>query len=85
MVEDSITGNGSTSYYCDATKALETVSRSGVLFDAEFLGYIRELDIDLSAKLQQGAEVIDVLARCCALSVLGVDGVRGIAYNAMYS
>lgn len=83
MVEDSITGNGSTSYYCDAAKALEMVNRSGVLFDAEFLNYTRDLDIDLNAKLQRGAEVIDVLARCCALSILGVDGAQSIACNVM--
>ena len=83
MVEDSITGNGSGSYCCCAAEALDAVKTSGVLFDAKFLGYTRDLDIDLNARLQQGAEVVDVLVRCCALSVLGIDGVRSIACNVM--
>lgn len=68
FTDDAITGNGSGSYTFNAALAEEYAS--GVLFDPEFLseleayGYTLE---SLAGMLSDGAETVDVIARCIAL------------------
>lgn len=60
--DDSVTGNASGSYYCNAWKAEEALCHNWDLLSdaiAEFSG-----DTDI---LQQGAEACDVIIRCYLL------------------
>ena len=70
---DSVTGNGSGSYYCNAYKAQETISKRGILFDDDFLGYLQDCATDLADLLKKGAEAVDVWARCCILDYFLTD------------
>lgn len=63
-VEDSITGNTSGSYYCNAWKAEEALSHNWDLL-AEAL---REFGEDRTNILEKGAEAMDVTIRCYLLS-----------------
>lgn len=68
FVSDSITGNGSGSYTFNATQARENIK--DVIFDDEFLWYLRDFGENIVDLFQQGAEGIDVSARCFALSAV---------------
>ena len=61
--EDSVTGNGSGSYYCNAWKAEEAICHNLSLL-AEAL---REFGQDGIDALEQGAEAMDVTIRCYLL------------------
>ena len=63
--DDGITGNGSGSYTFNTWKAQEYVK--DLLFDDEFVNECEGLCIDMGDLLKQGAESIDVTARCLAL------------------
>lgn len=60
---DSVTGNASGSYYCNAYRAEEALSNNWDLL-AEAL---REFGQDGTDVLEQGAEVMDVTIRCYLL------------------
>lgn len=75
---DSITGNGSGSYYCDRYKAREQVEESGILWDDEFLDAVRDYDLDLIGALEQGPEEVDVMARVIALGLLTDEELKEI-------
>lgn len=61
--EDSVTGNGSGSYYCNAWRAEEAICHNLSLL-AEAL---REFGQDGIDALEQGAEAMDVTIRCYLL------------------
>ena len=61
--EDSVTGNESGSYYCNAWRAEEALSHNWDLL-AEAL---REFEQDGTDILEQGAEAMDVTIRCYLL------------------
>lgn len=61
--EDSITGNGSGSYYCNTWKAEEALSHNWDLL-AEALEEFGQDGIDI---LKEGAEAMDVTIRCYLL------------------
>lgn len=65
-VDDSITGNGSGSYTFSTYEAERNVK--DLLFDSTFLFEVEGVEIDLGDLLKEGAEAIDVTARCLALS-----------------
>lgn len=60
---DSVTGNASGSYYCNAWRAEEALSHNWDLL-AEAL---REFGQDATDVLEQGAEAMDVTIRCYLL------------------
>ena len=70
---DSITGNASGSYYCNAYKAQETIAQRSLLFDDYFLSYLEDMGQDLGELVKRGAEVVDVWARCCVLDYMLTD------------
>ena len=61
--DDSVTGNASGSYYCNAWRAEEALSHNWDLL-AEAL---REFGQDGTDVLEQGAEAMDVTIRCYLL------------------
>lgn len=68
LMDDSITGNASGSYYCNAWKAEQSLYKSGVLFDSEFLNSLA--GYGMTNPLAGGAEWLDVMARCIALDYI---------------
>lgn len=63
--EDSVTGNGSGSYYFNACKARKAVSE--IVWDEEFADMCAEWGMDPSKLLTDGPEAVDVSLRCYAL------------------
>ena len=63
-IEDSVTGNGSGSYFCNAYRAQEMIG--DLLFSDELLELFQELGYD-HIPLDKGAEYIDVCIRCFLL------------------
>ena len=70
-VSDSVTGNGSGSYTFSTAIARENVK--DVIFDDEFLWYLRDFGGEIADLFQQGAEAIDVSARVFALSAVSCE------------
>ena len=68
FVSDAVTGNGSGSYTFSTSVACDNVK--DVIFDDEFLWYLRDFGENIADLFQQGAEGIDVSARCFALSAV---------------
>lgn len=64
--DDSITGNGSGSYTFNTWKAQQNVS--DVIWDEEFLNELDDMCVDLGSLMKDGAEAVDVTARCVALT-----------------
>ena len=62
-VDDSVTGNASGSYFCNAWKAEEALAHNWDLL-AEAL---REFGLDGTDVLERGAEAMDVTIRCYLL------------------
>ena len=60
---DSVTGNASGSYYCNAWKAEEALSHNWDLLDEA----LKEFGQDGTDVLKQGAEAMDVTIRCYLL------------------
>lgn len=63
--DDSVTGNGSDSYYFNAHKAKQAIS--DIIWDDEFRDMCQEWDMDGANMLANGPEAIDVALRCYAL------------------
>lgn len=68
---DSVTGNGSGSFTFSTFQAQENIK--DVLFDSEFLEYVEDMGLDICDLLKQGAEAVDVVARCAALEAVRDD------------
>lgn len=66
-VSDSVTGNGSGSYFCNSYRAREACS--DLVWDDDFLCAYRDNwgGEGLAEALEQGPELFDVLIRCIAL------------------
>lgn len=71
--DDCITGNGSGSYTFSTWQAQQNVSE--LIWDEEFLSELEDMDIDLGHLLRDGAEAIDVTARCLALTGAASDEI----------
>jgi len=69
-MSDSITGNGSGSYFYNAAEAKECIDSRGLLWDEEFISYVNDLGYTMGDLLEKGPEHVDVWARCCALDML---------------
>lgn len=67
FVDDSVTGNGSGSYYCNSYKAAEAVS--GIIFDSDAVDEFKALGYD-GIPTEEGAETCDVIARCICLGLV---------------
>ena len=65
--DDSVTGNGSGSYYCNTYKAESALCHNLDLLDEALAEFGYEGDA-LSKLLKQGAEAADVTIRCYLLS-----------------
>lgn len=63
FVEDSVTGNGSGSYFCNAWKAEEALSHNWDLIAEAIDEFGGNTDV-----LRQGPEAVDVTIRCYLLS-----------------
>ena len=72
--EDSVTGNGSGSYYYNTWKAEEALSRNWDLL-AEAL---REFGQDGVDVIERGAEAMDVTIRCYLLSQAIAEALDGL-------
>ena len=70
---DTVTGNGSGSYYFNAYEAQETINKRGLLFDDYFLTYLLDCGTEFAGLLKKGAECVDVWARCCVLDYMLTD------------
>lgn len=68
FVSDSVTGNGSGSYTFSTVQSRENIK--DVIFDDEFLWYLRDFGENIADLFEQGKEAIDVSARCFALSAV---------------
>ena len=62
---DGVTGNGSGSYTFNAWQAEENTK--DLFYDDEFIDEARDMGYTIDDLLEQGAEAIDVIARCLAL------------------
>lgn len=67
FVNDSVTGNGSGSYYFNTAKAKEAVS--GIIFDSDAVDEFKSMGYD-GIPTEEGAETCDVIARCIALGLV---------------
>lgn len=70
FIDDSVTGNGSGSYYCNSAKAAEAVS--GIIFDEEAVDEFKAMGYD-GIPTEMGAESCDVIARCIALGLVSAE------------
>lgn len=77
FIDDSVTGNGSGSYFCNARKAAEAAS--GLAFDDDFIVEARAAGYGMEL-FAEGPETVDVVARCLALGL--VSGALEAAYEA---
>ena len=80
---DSITGNGSGSYYFNSFMARETIDARGLLWDEDFNGWLDEMGVKLSDIIEKGPEAVDVWARCMALEMLSDDELEEIRAEAL--
>lgn len=62
---DSVTGNGSGSYTFSTYVAQQNVA--DLIWDEDFLGELGDMEWSLEEVLKEGAEALDVTARCLAL------------------
>lgn len=67
---DSITGNASGSYFCNAWKAAEVIDERHLLWDESFIDALEAYGVNLGDIIKKGAEAVDVWARCIALEYL---------------
>lgn len=70
FVDDSVTGNGSGSYYFNSAKAAEAVSE--IIFDEEAVDEFKAMGYD-GIPTEMGAESCDVIARCIALGLVSAE------------
>lgn len=66
FVCDGVTGNGSGSYTFNTAQAEENTK--DLFYDDDFTDEARSMGYTIDDLLEQGAEAIDVIARCLALS-----------------
>lgn len=78
FVDDSVTGNGSGSYYFNSAKAADAVS--GIIFDDDAAEEFKEFGYD-GIPIEEGPEACDVIARCICLSL--VSGELEEYYNSL--
>ena len=82
FMADSVTGNASGSYTCNAYEAEQNVQ--GIIWDDEF---IEELNFyygeDIGECMKLGAEGVDVTARCLALDYIDLKDVIDEVYEEM--
>lgn len=67
FVDDSVTGNGSGSYYFNSAKAEEAIS--GIIFDSDAVEDFKLFGYD-GIPTEEGAEAVDVIARCICLELV---------------
>ena len=67
FVDDSVTGNGSGSYYFNAAKAAEAVF--GIIFDDDAVEEFKALGYE-GIPTEEGPEACDVIARCICLGLV---------------
>lgn len=70
IMDDSVTGNASGSYYCNSYKAAEAVS--GIIFDSDAVDEFKALGYD-GIPTEEGAETCDVIARCICLGLVSCE------------
>ena len=70
FIDDSVTGNGSGSYYYNSAKAAEAVG--GIIFDEEAVEEFKAMGYD-GIPTEMGAESCDVIARCIALGLVSAE------------
>ena len=70
FVDDSVTGNGSGSYYFNSAKAAEAVGE--IIFDEEVVDEFRGMGYD-GIPTEMGAESCDVIARCIVLGLVSAE------------
>lgn len=63
-IDDSVTGNGSGSYFCNAWKAKDALCHNWDLF----IEACEEFAQDIGGAVKQGVEACDVTIRCYLLS-----------------
>lgn len=78
QLSDSVTGNASGSYFCNAYRAQQELYACEMVWDWDFLVWLKDLGFDLGAVLEKGPENMDVLARCCALDRIDDDTLANI-------
>lgn len=67
---NSVTGNANGSYYCSTYKAMQQLNKTGVIFDEDFLTWTIDKAVDLNVEIRRGPEIVDSLARICAVDLL---------------
>lgn len=67
FINDSVTGNGSGSYYFNSAKAEKAVQ--GIIFEDEAIEAFKEYGYE-GIPTEKGAESCDVIARCIALGYI---------------
>lgn len=69
--DDAITGNGSGSYTFNAYRAEQNTA--GLIWDDDFREALADLGMTLESVISDGAEALDVTARCLALGYIRDD------------
>ena len=69
--DDAITGNGSGSYTFNAYRAEQNTA--GLIWDDDFREALADLGMTLESVISDGAEALDVAARCLALGYIHDD------------
>lgn len=80
--DDSVTGNLSGSYFCNAYKAQEAIDNSGILWDEDFRNYLEDTGASLSGVMERGAEVLDAYIRCYEISQIDDVELEGLLTGA---
>lgn len=82
FIADSVTGNGSGSYTCNAYEAEQNVQ--GIIWDDEFIEILKfSYGEDIGECMKLGAEGVDVTARCLALDYIDLREVIDEVYEEM--
>lgn len=66
FIDDSVTGNGSGSYYFNSYAAAEAIK--DIIFDSDAVEEFKEMGYD-GIPTEEGAESCDVIARCICLEL----------------
>lgn len=71
ITDDSVTGNGSGSYTCDAQEARENIV--DCIFESDPMSRLEDIGHTLTTIANNGPEGLDVLFRCQALEMLDME------------
>lgn len=71
VTDDSVTGNGSGSYTCDAQEARENII--DCMFESDPMSMLEDSGFTLTSIANNGPEGLDVLFRCQALHTLDLE------------